>query len=89
MSFLSSNTAARVSFVLTRIVVPLWILSGAVMKLLEGTPKLLPREIWTTAHSRGADLYWLLAILIGAGLQPDRARDTGHDAHREIRHLVL
>ena len=55
---------SKVGFVLTRVVVPLWILTGALLKLAERTPKLLPRNIWMTGDRIGIDLYWLLAGLI-------------------------
>ncbi|MEM7245989.1 MAG: hypothetical protein AAF533_11645 [Acidobacteriota bacterium] len=64
MSFLKSPLASRIGFVVTRIIVPLWILAGALLKLAEHTPKLLPKNIWTKAASAGIDLYWLLAILV-------------------------
>ena len=51
--------------VLCRIVVPAWVLTGAVFKLLETSPRLLPsKTILVPADSLGINLYWLLATLI-------------------------
>lgn len=60
----SGPQAEKIGFLLTRVIVPLWVLSGAIMKLLEKSPKLLPKNIWTAALERGMDLYVLLFVLI-------------------------
>lgn len=60
----SGPKAEKIGFLLTRFIVPLWVLSGAMMKLIEKSPKLLPKNIWTTALERGMDLYVLLFVLI-------------------------
>jgi hypothetical protein len=65
MKLPSGPLAEKVGFVLTRVVVPLWIVTGAAMKLWEKSPKLLPKNIWTTADDWGVNLYWLLFVLIG------------------------
>ncbi len=56
---------AKIGLVLCRIVVPLWVLSGAVFKLIERSPRTLPREtILNVADGLGLHLYGLLATLI-------------------------
>jgi len=60
----SGPRAEKIGFFLTRLIVPLWVLSGAVMKLMEKSPKLLPKNIWTAALERGMDLYVLLFVVI-------------------------
>ncbi|NNF42454.1 MAG: hypothetical protein HKN62_05305 [Phycisphaerales bacterium] len=55
----------RAGRILTRLVVPAWVLTGAVFKLLEGNPGLLPRNILLAGDKMGIDLDLLLAILIG------------------------
>jgi len=45
-------------------VIPAWIIVGATFKLVEGTPKHLPREILLDAKHLGIDLNVLLAMLI-------------------------
>lgn len=50
--------------VFCRALTPAWVLTGAIFKLSEADPKLLPRNIWSTAFDMGVDLYWLLAILV-------------------------
>jgi hypothetical protein len=58
------NTA-RIGWLLCRVVVPLWVASGAIVKLMELSPKTLPKEtILTLAHKADIDLYVLLAVLI-------------------------
>ena len=50
---------------LTRIVVPLWILAGAVFKLVEASPRALPKaSILNPANHYEINLYVLLALLI-------------------------
>ena len=55
----------KFDFALIRVIVPLWILTGAVFKLWEFTPTTLPKTIRETAHDLGVDLYVLLPTLIG------------------------
>jgi hypothetical protein len=50
--------------VLTRIIVPLWVLAGAIFKLIERTPANLPSQIWKNANAAGIDLFLLLGALI-------------------------
>ena len=64
---MAGSVRGKVGTVLCRIVVPAWVLSGAVFKLLETSPRLLPsKTILAPADSLGIDLYWLLATLIAA-----------------------
>lgn len=60
--------AELIGLILARAIVPLWVLTGAIFKLSEKTPKLLPQNIWETAAKWEFDLYWLLAILIAIEL---------------------
>jgi len=60
----SITPGARFGFALTRLVVPLWVLAGAVFKLIEHTPKNLPTQIWQRGIDFGIDLHVLLATLI-------------------------
>ena len=55
---------STIGMVLVRIVVPLWVLSGALFKITERSPSLLPRDFLKQMEALGADLYWVLAILI-------------------------
>jgi hypothetical protein len=50
--------------VLTRVVVPLWVLMGAVFKLYERSPSNLPSGIVKAAKVNDVDLHILLAVLI-------------------------
>jgi hypothetical protein len=65
---LTASKSARIGWLLCRVVVPLWVLSGAILKLQARTPKLLPRNIWTAGAELGIDLYWLLAAIIALEL---------------------
>ena len=57
---------AKIGQILSRVLVPGWVLTGALFKLSEASPKLLPREtILKVADNLGIDLYLLLAVLIG------------------------
>ena len=61
------SVRGKVGTVLCRIVVPVWVMSGAIFKLLETSPRLLPsKTILAPADSLGINLYWLLATLIAA-----------------------
>lgn len=55
---------SQTGIVLTRVVVPLWILTGATFKLVERDPRLLPSQIREHATAMGIDLFVLLATLI-------------------------
>jgi hypothetical protein len=50
--------------ILCRIVVPAWIMTGAVFKLVEAKPSLLPRGIIQDGARLGVNLDYLLATLI-------------------------
>ena len=65
----SETTAPRpftalIGLLLTRAVVPLWILTGAAFKLAEHTPTLLPRNFLRFADTLQIDLNWLLASIL-------------------------
>lgn len=60
----TGSTPLRIGQVLTRIVVPLWVLAGATFKLVERSPENLPSQIWKTAAGWHIDLFQLLAVLI-------------------------
>lgn len=51
-------------FVLCRLVVPLWLVTGATFKLVGASPRFLPKEILNDADRLGVDLFALLASLI-------------------------
>ena len=55
---------STIGMVLVRIIVPLWVLSGALFKITERSPSLLPRDFLQQMEGLGADLYWVLAFLI-------------------------
>lgn len=57
-----------VGLILARVIVPLWVLTGAVFKLAKKTPTLLPENIWRGADDLQINLYWLLAALIAIEL---------------------
>ena len=65
MTILKSSNSQIIGSLLTRIVVPAWILTGAVFKLLQTSPRTLPKiTILDTAAHYDIDLYLLLAILL-------------------------
>jgi len=53
---------------LTRFIVPLWILAGALSKLLENSPAHLPAALIKAAGSLGIDLEYLLHMGVGVEL---------------------
>ncbi|MAB83556.1 MAG: hypothetical protein CMJ24_09010 [Phycisphaerae bacterium] len=57
-------SGGTIGLVLVRIVVPLWVLTGALFKITERSPSLLPRDFLKQVESLGFDLYWVLATLI-------------------------
>ena len=66
MSQYKNSTAEKIGCLLTRVLVPLWILTGATFKLFAQTPSTLPRfSIFEPAKDRGIDLGILLNTLIG------------------------
>ncbi len=66
MNFVSGPLAAKIAFTLSRIIVPLWVGTGAIFKLVESDPRLLPKTIYEPAVSTfHLNLDWLLAVLIG------------------------
>ena len=58
------GAAGTIGLVLVRIVVPLWVLAGALFKIVERSPKLLPKNFIQQMESIGFDLYVVLALLI-------------------------
>ena len=64
MSETQRSLLDRLGFALVRGVVPLWVLTGAVFKLVEGTSKNLPKSIIDVAGQLQLNLDWLLATLI-------------------------
>jgi len=66
---LKGPVAAKAGLIVTRILVPLWILTGATFKLIAQTPSTLPRyTIFDPARNAGIDLGILLNVLIGLEL---------------------
>lgn len=53
-----------IGIILVRIVIPLWVLSGALFKITERSPSLLPKNFMVQVEALGIDLYWALALLI-------------------------
>lgn len=53
-----------IGLLLVRVVVPLWILTGASFKLEAHSPTLLPRNFLRIADAFQIDLNWLLAIIL-------------------------
>ncbi|MEM7245988.1 MAG: hypothetical protein AAF533_11640 [Acidobacteriota bacterium] len=68
MSDSPSPLLARLGFVVTRVLVPLWILTGALVKLIERSPKLLPENLLLLAERLGLGFDVLLAVLISIEL---------------------
>ncbi len=64
MSTMKMTPFQLIGMILCRGVVPLWVLTGAIFKLTEKSPRLLPESIWSTAADFGINLYVLLAVLI-------------------------
>jgi hypothetical protein len=60
----NGNWQSKLGVVVTRIIVPLWVLTGAAFKLYERTPANLPSGIVKAAKTSGVDLHVLLAALI-------------------------
>ncbi|MEE2718169.1 MAG: MauE/DoxX family redox-associated membrane protein [Planctomycetota bacterium] len=58
------RAGGTIGMILIRIVVPLWVLSGALFKITERSPSLLPKDFMVQVEALGVDLYWALAILI-------------------------
>ena len=58
------SAAGTIGLILVRIVVPLWVLTGALFKIAERSPKLLPKNFIQQMEGIGFDLYLVLALLI-------------------------
>ncbi len=66
ISPLKSPTAQKIGFALARVIVPLWVMAGATVKLIERTPANLPNFFFVQpAREAGVDLGILLHTLIG------------------------
>lgn len=66
MTLYKNSTAEKIGCLLTRVLVPLWILTGATFKLFSQTPSTLPKfTIFDPAASHNIDLGILLNVLIG------------------------
>jgi hypothetical protein len=68
MTATSLSPTQWIGSALTRVAVPLWILTGAVFKLVERTPSNLPSRIVKTAKDLNLDLGLVLRSLIGLEL---------------------
>ncbi len=65
----SGPMTSTISALLCRIIVPLWVLMGALFKLVEHTPKLLPRNVFLFGvETLSVPPYLLLASLIALEL---------------------
>jgi hypothetical protein len=63
---LKGPLAEKFGFLIIRVLVPLWILTGATFKLIAQTPSTLPQHtIFDPARAQGIDLVLLLNVLIG------------------------
>ena len=61
----SPSIVSLLGLAVTRVVVPLWVLSGAVFKLIERTPANLPSSFVRAAKDWNIDLGLMLPTLIG------------------------
>ncbi|MCA9296661.1 MAG: hypothetical protein KC983_09085, partial [Phycisphaerales bacterium] len=64
MTAATVRPASMPGYVLCRIVIPLWILTGVVFKLVSLTPKTLPKNIVDIALESDIDLFFLLFVLV-------------------------
>jgi len=82
---IQATIQARIGVVTTRVVVPLWLILGAVLKIIDGSPSPLPSVLIKYLGGAGIDLLFVLKFsiaieLIVAGvmiLVPQLARFTG------------
>ena len=65
---MAGSIRGKVGTILCRIVVPAWVLTGAVFKLLSGTPATLPQLFQSTAKDLGIAMDPLLYTLIALEL---------------------
>ncbi len=67
---MSDGTAARerLGWVILRVLVPAWLVTGAVFKLLENTPSSLPEPVIKIAGSLGLDLSFVLHYSVAVEL---------------------
>lgn len=64
----ASSISSALGVLLTRLVVPGWLLTGALFKLYYRSPRSLPETIWKNAHEMGINLDVLLRGIIGLEL---------------------
>ncbi len=65
MTIFKGPAAQTIGLLLTRVIIPCWIFSGAVFKLVETSPRTLPKVTFLDFASRHQiDLYILLAVLV-------------------------
>ena len=65
MKLPSGPAAQKIGFMLSRVLIPLWILTGAVFKTVESTPSLLPPTIHgVLIEKMKLEPYMVLATLI-------------------------
>lgn len=64
----STTSGGAIAVLLARVVVPLWLLAGAVLKLMDASPNHLPVPLIKWAGSAGIDLLFLLRFSIAAEL---------------------
>ena len=65
MSFFNSPTAGVIGILLMRVIVPLWVLAGAIFKLAERVPGNLPQQMVNYFKQQHIDLGLALRTLIG------------------------
>jgi hypothetical protein len=61
----ASRTTAALGVLFNRLLIPGWLLTGALFKLYYRDPQSLPESIWKPAHEMGIDLDLLLRGIIG------------------------
>jgi len=67
-SSVKSSAGATAAVVLARVVVPLWLLAGAVLKLVDSSPRHLPVALVKWLGGLGVDLGFVLRFSIGVEL---------------------
>lgn len=68
MQIIRQERAVQRLMLLTRFIVPIWVLAGAVSKLIENSPAQLPVALIKTASGLGIDLGYLLHMGVGVEL---------------------
>ena len=62
------SVSAKIGIVTTRIIVPLWLSLGAVLKLIDGSPSHLPSVLVKNLGGNGFDLLFVLQFSIAVEL---------------------